>query len=172
MATITGDYLQTAKFRQASANGYGGAGTAETSTSQRVGTGVGANQANLMSFYPADATDGLTVGAATNVDFDLTALLDADSDAIAALAEVCYLRIEAVSSNGATLEIKPSAANGWTSLLKDPTDIIQLPPGCVYTFECWTAAALAVAGANKSINVANSDGSSAYLGFHLLGRNA
>lgn len=173
MATITGESTQTLSATQQATGSYSGGKKALVSKNVVIATGTGANQCNLMHHTAADATNGKSIIAGGNTDYDLTALVDAEGAALSTLAEVCYLRIEAVSTNGGELEVKASAANGWSSFFKDPTDVIKIEPGAAVTIECWAAAAYAVAGANKSINVTNTDGgAAAYFGITLLGRNA
>jgi len=166
MSTVTGDYKQSFKFAQKPGSDYQGQAYAEIDTSVRVSTGTGKNQANLMHHDADNALAGTTAE-----DIDFLALLDPFETAIAALVEICFLRIEWDSTNAGNAEIKQSAANGWTSFFKDVSDIVILEPGTALTLECWEAAAYLVGAANKSINV-NNLGTAATYKITLIGRNA
>lgn len=141
------------------------AGTADATKIQMT-SGTTANKADRGAY------DTRTLGIGANEDLDLQTMVDANNVAIA-LAEVVVLRITASSANAANVEVKPGAANGFTAILKDPTDVIQLKPGAVAHFECLAAAAYTVDATHKVINVLNTSGAAtASYTISVAGRSA
>lgn len=167
MATITGNARETLTVYQEPNTDFIGRLGAQIDTSIRISTGTGANQANLMHHDEDNALAGVTAE-----DIDLTALTDPYGAALSSLVEVCYFRLEWSASNAGNAEIKASAANGWSSVFKDPTDTIILLPGASMKLECWAAAAYTVGAANKSINVNNLGATAAAYKLTVIGRNA
>lgn len=112
-----------------------------------------------------------TISGSSNEDLDLTALTNAFGDALG-LAEVRMIIIEAAAANGAELQVKPSASNGWTALQSGTTDHVKVEAGCTIALLAPVDGAYAVSGTNKSINVANADGSNASYTITVLGTDA
>lgn len=144
----------------------GGQLEALTTFEQALVNGTTANTADLVH------KSTQTIAGSGNSDIDLRALEDVFGDAMSTLTEVVALVLEADADNGATLSIKPSASNGWTALLADATDILKLAPGGKFVLLAPGDGLYTVGASNKSINVANSDGSSAGLTITLIGRSA
>ena len=115
-------------------------------------SGTGANQAARLYY------DERTLAASTGEDLDLTTITDAYGVALG-LTEVRALCIQAAAANGAAIEVKPSSSNGWTALLKDASDILQIPAGCSAQFILGPDGSAPVSGSSKSLNISNTSGS-------------
>lgn len=122
-------------------------------------SGTGANQIDV-PFY-----DVRTLAGSANEDIDLQALTGADG-ASKSCAEVRMLMVYNPSTNGDAIHVKPSASNGWTALLADATDVAKIQPGTWFLFGCGADGKYPVSASDKSINVANQDGSAAT--YHIL----
>lgn len=144
---------------------YNAGPTAEFSVDEAWPTGTGARQGDT------PFNDSRTLGASTNEDLDLQALLDAEGVALG-LAEVCGFAIKAAEANGDDIKITPAAGTAWVSLLEVGSSLV-IPPGGFAVFGCTNDPAWAVAAGNKTFNVANQDaGGSATYQVWLIGRSA
>lgn len=116
--------------------------------------GTGANQVNK-GYHKVH-----TLAASGTEDIDLLTIVNGYAEALA-LDEVVILRIAADPANIGNIEMKGGASNGWTSFLKDISDVIQIKPGSAIQLESLPASAYAVGGTNKVITFTNADGSNA-----------
>ena len=127
--------------------------------------GSGTSQANLL------AQKEIVIPAASTVSQDLRALTDAYGAALAGLDDVALLLIEADDSNVWPISIGPSAANGWTSLLADPSDRIVLYRGSSVLLVAPRQNHAPVDATHKSLDFVNGSATSAItVRLTLIGR--
>ena len=99
--------------------------------------------------------DERTLAGGANEDLDLQTLLDANGDALNLTAvRAIYV---SVNPGAGAIQLSPGAANGWTSWIS--ANLIVPEAGKVCSITPLTP--LAVAGANKVLNVENLDGANA-----------
>jgi len=147
-------------------SGYGGQASVQLLVDARLSEGLTANCFNHIHYSERKP------GATTAEDVDLRLLEDAEGDAMVGLDEIVFLAVQAPSANTANYEIKPSAANGLTCFLKDPTDIIVVPPGETKVLVYNPALAKNVVDAtHKSLNINNLGNAASVLHFYMLGRS-
>ncbi len=133
-----------------------------TAVDQVVGNGVTINNADKVAKW--------TTSTATNTDVDIMAQLDPAGQA-ANFAEVVAVLLETPTANPGDIRIKPASSNGWTGLQSGTTDYLTLKPGTTLLVFCPLAAAYAMSGSSKSINVASSTGTS-QVTITVIGRSA
>jgi len=114
--------------------------------------GTSASQVDVTYF----ATVTLAASGVTNLD--LQAFTGADG-ASKSLAEVRAFIIRARSANNSKLTLSPNSTNGWTGLLQDASDILDLPVGANIWIVCGTDGAIPVTASNKVLDITNTDGS-------------
>ena len=144
---------------------YEGGALAEVLIDTALGNGTDANQADKLY------QDTRPLGATSAEDLDLQALTDANGVAIA-LAEVRCLIIQADSTNGNNIEIKPSAATGWLALQKDASDISIIAPSATLCLFAPADGGYAVSGSAKDININNTDSSPGSYTITIVGTSA
>lgn len=144
---------------------YAGGVSSLTSVSRTLTSGTGSGSADL-HYY-----DTRTLAATTSEDLDLRALTDAYGAALS-LVEVVAIAVSAPTTNAGVIEVKPSASNGWTGLLKDVSDVLQVRPGATVIVFCPSDGQYVTTSSNKSINVNNTGGTSGSYTLHLIGRSA
>ncbi len=146
---------------------YSAGGSAEFPTQDlRLTGGTGTNQADKGAY------DERSLAGTTSEDIDLSALTWTPDGSALALVEVRAILFHAPSTNGGNIEIKPSAINGWTALLQDPTDILELAPGATIVLFAPVDGGYMVTAANKSINVNNTDAGAATYHMMVVGTSA
>ena len=145
--------------------GYAAPARASVDVLKILGAGTGADQIDKV--YSATRQ----ISGSGNEDLDLTTLTDAAGAALA-LAEVVLLYISNPATNGGDFRIQPGASNGWTALQSGSTDHVTIKPGTSLCLICTPAAAYAVAGGSKTLNVANQSGSAQSYEILVLGRSA
>lgn len=149
-----------------SANGDYAAGPPfEHEFQQRMTNGTTANKADK-PFH-----DDRSLAGSANEDLDLTTLTDAHGVALGA-AEVALIMITCPTTNGAAMRITPGSSNGWTAILGGTSPQIDILPGACFVYAVPPAAALAVSGSDKVLNVANQDGSTGTYTITVLARSA
>jgi hypothetical protein len=114
-----------------------------------IGNGTASSQFDRW-FY-----DSRSLGAGANEDLDLQTLLDAAGVALGS-AEARFLRIESDAANTNRIQYKAGAANGWAGAAaptQDPTDIINIPPGCAVQFELFVNGSNTIDATHKVINI-------------------
>ena len=124
--------------------------------------GTGDNQAHKYVVNSA-----LSVAGSTTITLDLQSLLDVYGAAVVGV-ELVGLAIKNRTGNGGDIEIKPNAADGFTGILKDATDILKVPVG---GFLLWTNPEdgnHTIGASNKDLDITNTDGSAATIDTWLV----
>ena len=148
MALLGRADISISLFAQLAALGdAGGGASGRLDFKESMASGTAASQADGL-FY-----DVRTLGNGAAEDLDLEAVLDVNGIALAAV-EVVAFGISCAAANTDAIDLKPSAANGWTSLLQAGS-VLSLAAGSVLALGSTADGAYAVAGANKSINLEN-----------------
>lgn len=136
-----------------------------------LGFGVGAGRWNRSYYYDSQATGntGLLTTAARSLDLQT----QTDRFGVAlGLEEVGLFAFYAHHENSYNIEIKPNGVNGWTGLLKDASDIIQVPGGTLILINALSrSVALAVSGSNKVLDLANATSSTQQYELLIIGRD-
>lgn len=98
-----------------------------------------------------------TIAASGTRSIDLQTETDARGTAIALTDAVMVFITHKSSSLSSGISIQANAANGWTNLLGTAA-ALKIPPGSTRVFFDPVAAALAISGANKVLDIVNDDG--------------
>lgn len=164
--------MSDASFFQLTANGYDPSTNADTEAYSdgptrtrnvivaRMLPGTGNNQ--VARLYAEDSGDSgtTTIAASGTQSLDLQTLTDARGNALS-LSDVALLVIEHKAASAASsISVQANAANGWTNFIGTAANL-TLPAGAVLALYVPTAAALAVGGTNKVLDLINDDGSNA-----------
>lgn len=161
--------MSSASFFQLTANGYDPSTNADTEAyadgptrtrnliSARMLPGTGNDQ--VARLYAEDSADSGTssIGTSATINLDLQTLTDARGTALS-LSDVAMLYIEHKAASAASsISVQANASNGFTNLLGTAANL-TLPAGAVIVLYVPTAAALAVSGTNKVLDIINDDG--------------
>ena len=148
------EFLLKLTALQALSSPYQSQARAEVLSDVRLGSGTTGSK-----FSKVHQSSRSLAGSA-NEDVDLATITDAEGTALGT-GEVRLIIFESAAANGGLIHIKGSAANGWSALTADVSDIIILRPGELIAFTGFVDGNLDIGAADKSLNVANQDGSAA-----------
>ena len=98
----------------------------------------------------------LTIGATSTTAIDLTTITDAFGTALGSTA-VYTMIISTPSTNGGTVTVSPSSSDGWTGLLADASDVLNLSANSRLIID--STAGIAVSGSSKDLDFGNATGS-------------
>lgn len=114
-------------------------------------------------------SDRRTLASAGTEDLDLqSTLLDVYGAAVV-FAKVRWF-ILYNRSTAQTFAVKPGASNGWLGMLKNASDILEVPPGGSVIW--YAPAGIAVGASTKIMAVTNSSGVSADYDLYVAGNSA
>jgi hypothetical protein len=157
MALTAGTQAFLRLYAQQAANpSYGAGGDAEVRVEVEYGSGAGDRLAEALHF------SSRTLAGAAAESIDLTTILDANGDALAA-AQVMIFCLEADESNvdAVRLDVGNAVANSWTALVSASGAVDQarldIQPGAVVPLISWKNGAYPVSGTSKVVQVTNLD---------------